>query len=201
MMSSAHSDAFITCARQYRGQLLATARRLLPDRPAAQDAVQDAMVLAIRNLARFRGESQMSTWLGRIVVNAALTKRRVARRRPEQPLETLLERGENSQRSSHSPAPLAAAAPGPERQFLHGEVRSLLRAAIDELRRDYRTVVMLRHYEDVSIAAIAERLQITPNAAKLRLFRAHRALRVLLARRGYEGPATPAMRRPREAAA
>jgi RNA polymerase sigma-70 factor (ECF subfamily) len=196
MMFSAHSDAFIECAHACRGRLLSTARRLLPDRPAAQDAVQDAMVLAMRSLPRFRGDSQMSTWLGRIVINVALTRRRVVRRRPEQSLETLLEHGESGDRSSSRLAPLTAAAPGPEREAMHGELRTLLRAAIDELRRDYRTVVLMRHYEDASIATIAEQLQITPNAAKLRLIRAHRALRVLLARRGYEQPASGAGARP-----
>jgi len=71
----------------------------------------------------------------------------------------------------------------------------VLREAIDALRWDYRTVVIQRHYQGASIAAIAASLQITPNAAKLRLIRAHRALRLLLVRRGYDRPVRPARRR------
>jgi RNA polymerase sigma-70 factor (ECF subfamily) len=189
MMFSPHSDAFIECAHEYRRQFLSTARRILPDRTMAQDAVQDAMVSAVRNLPRFRGEAQMSTWLGRIVVNSALTRRRVMRRRPEQSLETLFgqpgTQGSNESREQPR-TPFAAAGPGPERALLHGEIKALLRETIDELPPDYRTVVMMRHFEEARIAEIAERLDITPNAAKLRLLRAHRALRVLLARRGYD---------------
>jgi RNA polymerase sigma-70 factor (ECF subfamily) len=188
MMLSPHSDAFIECAHEYRRQFLSTARRILPDRTMAQDAVQDAMVSAVRNLPRFRGDAQMSTWLGRIVVNSALTRRRVMRRRPEQSLETLFEQpgSPDSNESREQPrTPFAAAGPGPERALLHGEIKALLRETIDELPPAYRTVVMMRHFEDARIAEIAARLEITPNAAKLRLLRAHRALRVLLARRGY----------------
>jgi RNA polymerase sigma factor (sigma-70 family) len=111
------------------------------------------------------------------------------RRRPEQSLDTLFEQpgtpGSNESRE-HSRVPFAAAGPGPERALLHGELTALLRETIEELPRDYRTVVKMRHFEEARIAEIAARLEITPNAAKLRLLRAHRALRVLLARRGYD---------------
>ena len=176
----------MTCAHEHRRQFLSTARRLLPDRALAQDAVQDAMVSAMRSLPRFRGDSQMSTWLGRIVVNSALTRRRVMRRRPEQSLETLFEQPRTGASPNYRSAPLAAAGPGPERALLHNEVRALLRETIDKLPHAYRTVVVMRHFEEVRIAEIAERLEITPNAAKLRLLRAHRALRRLLTQRGYE---------------
>ena len=96
-MPSTQNDAFIDFADRYRGRLLSTARRFLRDAPAAQDVVQDAMVLAVRNLPQFRGDSQMSTWLGRIVINASLTRQRVARRRPEQSLDTLLEQAERGE--------------------------------------------------------------------------------------------------------
>jgi len=156
----------------------------------AQDAVQDAMLSAVRSLSRFRGDSQMSTWLGRIVVNSALSRRRVMRRRPEHSLDTLFEQpgiggGGDGSREPYG-APIAAAGPGPERALLHNEIRGILRDTIDELPRDYRTVVRMRYFEDARIAEIAAKLDITPNAAKLRLLRAHRALRGLLAQRGYE---------------
>ena len=182
MMISAPQDTFDATAIEYRGRFLATARRLLPDHAAAQDVVQDAMLSAVRNLPRFRGDSQMSTWLGRIVINSALSRRRVIKRRPEQSLETLLEQPEPK---VHQSTPLAAHGPSPERAMLHGEARKLLLEAIDELPEDYRRVVVMRHYEDARIADIAAKLRITPNAAKLRLLRAHRALRRLLENRGY----------------
>ena len=182
MMIAAKEDAFDATAIEYRGRFLATARRLLPDHAAAQDVVQDAMLSAVRNLPRFRGDSQMSTWLGRIVINSALTRRRVIRRRPEQSLETLLAQPEPR---AHKATPLAAEGPSPERALLLGEVGELLRAAVEQLPADYKTVIVMRHYDDMRVADIAARLKITPNAAKLRLMRAHRALRRLLEKRGY----------------
>jgi DNA-directed RNA polymerase specialized sigma24 family protein len=61
MMLSTTYDALDTCALRYRGRFQASARRVLGDAAAAQDAVQDAMVSAMRNLPRFRGDSQLST--------------------------------------------------------------------------------------------------------------------------------------------
>ena len=134
-MPATQNDAFIDFADRYRGRLLSTARRFLRDAPAAQDVVQDAMLLAVRNLPQFRGDSQMSTWLGRIVINASLTRQRVARRRPEQSLDTLLEQAERGEQRRYRAA-IVTHAPGPERELLNEELRSLLREAIDALRWD-----------------------------------------------------------------
>ena len=198
MLQETPLHALDRCAVQHRSQFLATARRVLGDSAAAQDAVQDAMLSAARNLHRFRGDSQLSTWLGRIVINAALTRRRALRRRPEESLDTLLERGAAQVgRQSSSPgadvshqspgrrhASFASTGPSQERTLLRAEITSMLRSAVDRLPNDYRTVVILRHYEDHHVAEIASRLQITQNAVKLRLLRAHRALRSQLAERG-----------------
>jgi RNA polymerase sigma-70 factor, ECF subfamily len=187
MLQETPLDALDTCAVEHRSQFLATARRVLGDPAAAQDAVQDAMVSAARNLHRFRGDSQLSTWLGRIVINAALTRRRSLRRRPEESLDTLLERDASGESvvSHQSPrrrrAAFASAEPSQEGTLLRGEIASILRAAIDRLPNDYRSIVIMRHYEDHRIAEIASRLRITQNAVKLRLLRAHRALRSQLA--------------------
>jgi len=176
-------DALDVCAVEHRSHFLATARRVLGDAAAAQDAVQDAMLSAARNLHRFRGDSQLSTWLGRIVINAALTRRRSLRRRREESLDTLLEKeaaGESRRRRTF----FASAAPSQERLLLGGEITAMLRAAVDGLPTDYRKVVMMRHYGEHRVAEIASHLRITPNAVKLRLLRAHRVLRTRLMERG-----------------
>jgi RNA polymerase sigma-70 factor, ECF subfamily len=183
MMLPTTVDAFNACAVQCRSQFLATARRLLNDPVAAQDAVQDAMLSAARNLHRFRGDSQLSTWLGRIVINAALTQRRAVSRRPEESLETLLERPDSRE---YRRSALVSSGPSAEETLVHGERQSRLRAAVDELPHHYRTVVIMRYFGHARIAEIAARLHITPNAAKLRLLRAHRMLRGLLAQRGFD---------------
>lgn len=173
-------DALESCVREYRSRFLSTARRLLRDETVAQDAVQDAMLSAARNLHRFRGDSQLTTWLERIVINSALTRRRVIRRRSEQPLEALLEHRDPRGQTGLG---FATDGPSPERSLLRSEMRSLIRAAIDELPDDYRTVVILSHFHDAGIAEIASQLRISPNAVRIRLHRARRALHGLLAAR------------------
>jgi len=177
MLEPTKIDTLNTCAVTQRRQFLAAARRVLGDPASAQDAVQDAMLSAARNLQRFRGDSQLSTWLGRIVVNAALSRRRSLRRRPEESLDAIVERDAAGERRRETRAALVSGGPTQEHTLLRREVGSILRAAIDRLPTDYRTVVIMRHYEDHHIAEIAARLQITANAVKLRLLRAHRALR------------------------
>src|SRR6266478_1839571 len=62
--------------RDYGGRMLAVARRLLRREEEAQDVVQEAFLQAFRAIDRFRGESNLSTWLHRIVTNAAFMKLR-----------------------------------------------------------------------------------------------------------------------------
>ena len=66
------------------------ARRIVGSEEDARDVVQDAFLNAFRSLDRFEGNAKLSTWLHRIVVNAALMKLRTRKRKPEQSIETLL---------------------------------------------------------------------------------------------------------------
>src|SRR5687767_15861003 len=70
--------------------LLAVARRLLRNEEDAQDAVQQAFLAAFRALPTFHGQSRLTTWLHRIVTNAALMKLRTRSRQPEGSIDDLL---------------------------------------------------------------------------------------------------------------
>ena len=76
------SDAFGELFRRYRDRLWAVALRTVCDPEEAADALQDAMVSAFRRAADFRGESAVTTWLHRIVVNASLDRLRRRAARP-----------------------------------------------------------------------------------------------------------------------
>ena len=86
----AHVDgdplAFATLVRRHRDRLWAVALRTLGDREEAADALQDALLSAYRGAGRFRGESAVTTWLHRIVVNACLDRLRRRQARPTVPL-------------------------------------------------------------------------------------------------------------------
>jgi RNA polymerase sigma-70 factor (ECF subfamily) len=89
----AGSDAaYEELVRAQGARLLAVARRLLRSEEDARDAVQDAFISAFRAIDRFEGGSRLSTWLHRIVVNAALMKLRSQQRKPETSIEDLLPR-------------------------------------------------------------------------------------------------------------
>src|SRR5438094_9244522 len=68
--------------RRYQRPLFQTALRVLGNTEDAEDALQDGLLSAYRNLKRFDGRSQFSTWLTRIVITAALMRRRSAKARP-----------------------------------------------------------------------------------------------------------------------
>src|SRR5713101_3525243 len=76
-------DAFGQLFLRHRDRLWAVAVRTLADPEEAADALQDAMISAFRRAASFRGDSAVTTWLHRIVVNACLDRMRRRKARPE----------------------------------------------------------------------------------------------------------------------
>jgi RNA polymerase sigma-70 factor (ECF subfamily) len=171
-------EAFDTLVKAHAGRLLAVARRHLRCEEDARDAVQQAFCSAFRGLTSFQGGSSLSTWLHRIVVNACLMKRRALSRRPEESIESLLPRFDET---GHSVTPYESWAPQAERSLLSKETRETVRTAIERLPESYRTVLLLRDIEELDTNEVARLLSLTPNAVKIRLHRARQALRTLLA--------------------
>jgi RNA polymerase sigma-70 factor (ECF subfamily) len=171
------AGAFEELVRSHGAHLLAVARRLLRQEEDARDAVQDAFLLAFRGLPDFGGRCRLSTWLHRIVVNAALMKLRTRSRRPEAPLDDLLP---EFQPDGHHARQFSAWSLSPSQHLLRAETREQVRAAIDRLPEAYRTILLLRDIEELDTAEVAGMLGITPNAVKIRLHRARQALRTLL---------------------
>lgn len=156
--------AMETLMRLHNRMLYRTARAILRDEAEAEEAVQDAYVKAYRNLASFRGESKLSTWLVRIVANEALMRRR----RNPKPAEP----------AAQEPA---SDAPGPEEEAERTEVRRLVEAGINALPDGYRAVFVLRGLEELSVEETALALGIPDATVRSRYFRARGLLRVWLA--------------------
>jgi len=83
-------EAFETVVGRFGGRMLAVARRYLDSEQDCADAVQDAFISAFQAIAGFEGNSQLGTWLHRIVINACLMKVRSRSRRHEISIEGLL---------------------------------------------------------------------------------------------------------------
>jgi RNA polymerase sigma-70 factor, ECF subfamily len=169
--------AYEALIREHGAQMLAVARRLLGNEHDAQEAVQDAFLSAFRSIGRFESGSRLGTWLHRIVVNAALMKRRTAARRPARSIDDILPKFRDD---GHRVEPAAAWNPPPDRGIEQAELAAAVRACIDQLPDQHRLVLLLRDIEGLDTEATAAELGITPGAVKTRLHRARQALRELL---------------------
>jgi RNA polymerase sigma-70 factor (ECF subfamily) len=176
-LRAGHDSAYEELVRKEMPHLLAVARRLLRNDEDAQDAVQQAFLSAFRALPAFSGRSRLTTWLHRIVTNAALMKLRLRGRRPEERIEELLpdflDDGHHVEQFSEWSLPADA-------RVLRHETRTQVRAAIDRLPDTYRTVLLLRDIEELSTEETAQALGVTSNTVKIRLHRARQALLKLL---------------------
>ncbi len=156
--------AFAALVRVHQNEVYTLARRLVGDPHLASDVTQEALIRAWRALPRFRGDAQLSTWLHRITVNTAWTHKKRAKRHAGPSIDDLTE----------LPAPL-----GPDHPEVAGEIlelRGKLRTALDRLPEGQRQVVIMKDVYGWSHAEIAETMEISVTAAKVRLHRARARL-------------------------
>lgn len=172
------SQAVETLFRRYQRPLFQTALRVLGNTEDAEDALQDGLLSAYRNMKRFEGRSQFSTWLTRIVINAALMRRRSAKARPAVSLDA-------PPREDELPATerFADESPDPEQIFAGTELREMIGANLNELSPLLRTAFLLREVEGYSTGEAAKKLGVTENTLKARLWRARHQLAERLGRR------------------
>lgn len=150
--------------RRYNQRLYRVARAILPNDAEAEDAVQQAYANAYRQLRQFEGRSQFATWLTRIVVHEALSRRRRLRVR-------------SIERSDTCVHDVASAQHDPERHLYVTQLGALLRSAVDALPDSYRVVFVLREIDGLTTTETAQRLALTEGATKARLHRAKGLLR------------------------
>lgn len=168
--------AFEEIVNRYQGRAYRLACRLLGGESDALDVLQEAFLGVYRNLRSFRGEARFSTWLFRIVTNAALMQRRARRRRPSESLEAFLPRFDAAGRHAAEPAELEAAAHAEERLD-----RRLLaeraRAGVERLPDLYREAFVLRDLEELPTAEVAQVLGVGADVVRQRVHRARLMLR------------------------
>lgn len=170
--------AFEQLVRSHSARLLVTARRFARNEDDARDILQEAFLSAFKAIGAFNGRSKLSTWLHRIVVNAALMRARSRRRRPEESIDDLLPRFAEDGHFAADSQPRDL----PTERFEQRETRQLVRRCIDALPETYREVLLLRDIEELNTEEVADLLETTSTAVKVRLHRARQALRALLER-------------------
>jgi RNA polymerase sigma-70 factor, ECF subfamily len=159
--------------RQHNQRLYRIARSIVRDDAEAEDVLQESYARAFTSLATFRGEARLGTWLARIVMNEALGRLRGRRRTVD--LNSIIEGG--ALEAEIIPFPNANPELDPETAVAQRELRVLLERAIDELPESFRTVLVARLIEGMSIEETAELFGILPETVKTRLHRARRLLR------------------------
>jgi RNA polymerase sigma-70 factor (ECF subfamily) len=168
---------FEALMRRYNTRLFRVARAILRNDAEAEDAVQDAYLQVYRKLHEFRGDSQVSTWLTRVVVNAALMRVRKQKRGVVVQLQRPAGQG------SETPMDVEdRRAASPSEVTFRAEVRRILERRIDELPLAFRTVFVMRDVQDMSVQESAAALGIPDATVRSRLIRARGMLREALQR-------------------
>ena len=156
-------------------RLYRIARAILRDDAEAEDAVQEAYIRAFSNIGGFKGESALSTWLSRIVMNEALGRLRQKKRAKRSGISASMP-GE----AEIIPFPLNSEAMDPERTMAQRQILRLVEQATDTLPEAFRTVFVARVIEGLSLEETAAILGIRPETVKTRLHRARGLLRAEL---------------------
>ena len=173
--------AFASLVMPHRDGILRRIQRILHNREDAEDAVQTAILDALRHLDTFQGRSRFSSWLTRIALNAAFMRLRTGRRKNEASLDEMVVR-ETAARFE-----VVEGRPNPEQECSLKETRVLLAKAIDRLGPLYGEVLHMFHVQELSAKEAARILGVPVGTVKARLHRARsrlgRHLRSILARR------------------
>ena len=148
--------AFAVLFEQFHAPILNYLHRMVSDRALAEDLTQDTFIKAYKALPKTQPDLAFKAWLYRIATNTALSHLR--RGKIIRFLPFIGEREHGDERLDRSVTRQA-------------DIESVL----NQLPKHYAAVLLLRHYQGLSLAETAEALDITDNAAKLRLFRARKA--------------------------
>ena len=158
--------AFTEIVEQYSDLAYSVAFRMLRNAEDAEDAVQEAYISAYKSLPNFKGQSKLSTWLYRIVVNACLMKIRKDKSRAKYLSE-----------KAYDDAIVYDWKNDPEEAAVNSELRSILESGLDLLSPDLRAALVLRDIQGLSTEEAAEVLEISIASLKSRLHRARIQLR------------------------
>lgn len=165
--------AFQLLVERYQGRVFALVRHYAIHAVELEDIVQDTFVKAYQKLGTYRSESAFSTWLFRIAINTALDLRKRAGRNPVETVED----PELCGGPARGPG-LAA----PEARLETQEIAEITHRCLDEMPDLFRTVLVMREFEELGYQEIADVLGISIGTVESRLFRARARFREALVR-------------------
>jgi RNA polymerase sigma-70 factor, ECF subfamily len=163
------TDSFEILVRRHQRTIFNLVYRLLGDYDEAAEVAQEVFLSAYKSIGQFRGDANFSTWLYRIGLNHASTRRKSL----------------NNTQQRHVPLDgtelIADGAVDPAKSFEHKEIQQRVQQALNSLDPDDARIILLRDLQDVPYEDVAEMLDIPVGTVKSRLHRARQALKANLA--------------------
>jgi len=160
--------AFEQLVLRHQELVFSLAYKLTGNREMANDVAQEAFIRAWKAIEKFRGDSTFSTWIYRITVNTAWTLRKKAKKHNTLNIDETYEPIVVDEKKD------------PEMVAINSDLSSVLSKALNNLPVEQRIIVELKNIEGRSHKEIADYLDISVTAAKVRLHRAHQKLRQIL---------------------
>jgi len=174
--------AFDLIVQRYQHRVYTLALRWMGDEQIAAEVAQDVFIALFRSLGDFRGESRLSTWIYRVVLNHTRNRKLYRRRRRmdrHEPLE-----GERAAADGDAPRrQIAGDGPAPDEAVHRSDAERLIHQALAQLPEDQRMIIVLRDIEDLPYEEIADLLDVPRGTVKSRLHRARSQLARVLARK------------------
>ena len=171
--------AYAEIVRRYQDRVFTLCLRWMGDREVAEEVAQDVFLALFKSLHSFRGDSQLSTWVFRVVVNHCKNRRLYRKRRHTDQHEPL-----EGERDDELPArQIASTDPPTDAPLRAAQAEALLQGALDALDEEQRQIIVLRDVQDQSYEEIADVLGLPRGTVKSRLHRARAELAAVLARK------------------
>jgi RNA polymerase sigma-70 factor (ECF subfamily) len=174
---SGETDLFYELVHPYERAVFLAAASIMGNDADAEEVAQETMLKAFKYLARFRHESKFSTWLIQIAINQAKMKLRRNRRH----LYESIDNGRRTEDGDYIPTDFADWREIPSEALEQTELRGALQKALNSLPEKYRTVLILRDVQQMSITETALALGLSEENVKTRTSRARLQMRDLLA--------------------
>jgi RNA polymerase sigma-70 factor, ECF subfamily len=163
------TDSFEILVRRHQKSIFNLVYRLLGDYDEAAEVAQEVFLSAYKSIDQFRGDANFSTWLYRIGLNHASTRRKS------------LNNAQRRHVSLDGTKVIDDGAVDPAKSFEHKEIQQRVQQALNSLAPDDARIILLRDLQDVPYEDVAEMLDIPVGTVKSRLHRARQALKVNLA--------------------
>ena len=167
------TNAFGTLVASYEKFIFNVACKMFSNSEDAADIAQEALIKVYKNIDKFDFNSSFSTWLYRITVNACIDEMR--RRKGKESFSIDAEDEESGLTVQIEDTSLNA-----EEKVIQNETVSEVRAAIDNLSEEHKTVIILRDLQDMTYEQVAQTLDISIGTVKSRLARARKSLKDII---------------------